>query len=177
MHFNEKLSINQISNALLISYFTVSRVISQFNRNPKNSNDWFESSGMKLSESRAIKQAIKTYFHNSSSIFNSNDIAKYVQQTFNMKLQKRCIIKFLKNDMNMLYRKASSQPSQTNSWSNQIVKLLFCIEFANNLDTFDVLVNIDEVIFSRWAKFNYTWMKKRNQNISYNSNLQVHLSL
>ena len=51
MHFKEKLSINQISNALLISYSSVSRVISPFNRNPKNSNDWFESSVMKVSES------------------------------------------------------------------------------------------------------------------------------
>ena len=51
--------------------------------------------------------------------------------------------------MNMSYRKASSRTSQTNSWSNQIFKLLLCIEYANNLDTFDVLVNIDEVIFSK----------------------------
>ena len=51
MHFKEKFSINQISNALLISYSSVSRVISQFNRNPKNSNDWFESNVMKVSES------------------------------------------------------------------------------------------------------------------------------
>ena len=104
---------------------------------------------MKVSESRAIKQAIKNYVQNSSSIFSSNNIAKYVQQTFNVKLQKRCIIKFLKDDMNMSYLKASSRTSQTNSWSNQIFKLLLCIEYANNLDTFDVLVNIDEVIFSK----------------------------
>ena len=177
MHFKEKLSINQISNALLISYSSVSRVISQFNRNPKNSNDWFESSVMKVSESWAIKQAIKNYVQNSSSIFNSNDIAKYVLQTFNVKIQKRCIIKFLKEDMNMSYRKASSRPSQASSRSNQIFKLLFYIEFANNLDTLDVLVNIDEAIFSRWTKFNYSWMEKGNQNISYNSNFAGSLAL
>ena len=79
--------------------------------------------------------------------------------------------------MNMSYRKASSRPSQASSWLNKIYKLLFCIEFANNLDNFDVLVNIDEVIFSRWTKFNYTWMKKGNQNISYNSNFSGSLAL
>ena len=77
----------------------------------------------------------------------------------------------------MSYRKASSRPSQASSWSNQIFKLLFCIEFVNNLDTFDVLVNIDEVIFSRWTKSNYTWMEKGNQNISYNSNFTGSLAL
>ena len=79
--------------------------------------------------------------------------------------------------MNMSYRRASSRPLQANSCSNQVFKLLFWIEFANNVDSFDVLVNIDEVIFSRWTKINYNWMEKGSQSISYNSNFTGSLVL
>ena len=177
MHFKEELSINQISNTLFIPYSTVSRVIREFNDNPKISNNRFEARVMKACESKVIKLAIENYVQNSCNVFNSNDIARYIQQVFNVTLQKRSIIKFLKEDMNMSYRRASSRPLQANSCSNQVFKLLFCIEFANNVDSFDVLVNIDEVIFSRWTKINYTWIEKGSQSISYNSNFAGSLAL
>ena len=177
MHFNEGSSISQISNALFIPYSSVSRIISEFNTNPKMSSNWFESTTVRVSESKIIKKAIVSYVNKSSNVFNSADIARYIEQTFNVTLQKRSIIKFLKNDMNMSYRKASSRPWKSNSCTNQIFKVLFCIDFANNIDPFDVLVNIDEVLFLRSTKTNYTWMEKGNQNICYNSSFTGSLSL
>ena len=74
MHFKEELSINQISNTLFIPYSTVSRVIREFNDNPKISNNWFEARVMKACESKAIKLAIENYVQNSCNVFNSNDM-------------------------------------------------------------------------------------------------------
>ena len=156
MHFNERSSISQIINALFIPYSSVSWIISEFNTNPQMSSNWFESTTVRASESKIIKKAIVSYVNKSSNVFNSADIARYIEQTFNVTLQKRSIIKFLKNDMNMSYWKASSRPWKSNFCTNQIFKVLFCIEFANNIDPFDVLVNIDEVLFSRSTKTNYT---------------------
>ena len=103
MHFNERSSISQIINALFIPYSSVSWIISEFNTNPKMSSNWFESTTVRASESKIIKKAIVSYVNKSSNVFNSADIARYIEQTFNVTLQKRSIIKFLKNDMNMSY--------------------------------------------------------------------------
>ena len=177
MHFNEGSSISQISNDLFIPFSSVSRIISEFNTNPKMSSNWFESTTVRVSESKIIKKAIVSYVNKSSNVFNYADIARYIEQTFNVTLQKRSIIIFLKNDMNMSYRKALSRPWKPNSCTSQIFKVLFCIEFANNIDLFHVLVNIDEVLFSRSTKTNYTWMEKGSQNIWYNSSFTGSLSL
>ena len=69
----------------------------------KMSSNWFESTTVRASESKIIKKAIVSYVNKSSNVFNSADIARYIEQTFNVTLQKRSIIKFLKNDMNMSY--------------------------------------------------------------------------
>ena len=49
---------------------------------------------------------------------------------------------------------------------------MFWIEFASNIDAFNVFINIDEVIFSTSTKINYSWTIKGNQNLAYNSNFK-----
>ena len=61
MHFNERSSISQIINALFIPYSSVSWIISEFNTNPKMSSNWFESTTVRVSESKIIKKAIVSY--------------------------------------------------------------------------------------------------------------------
>ena len=118
---------------------------------------------MKANDSVIIKQAIKNYVQRTRNVFNSNDIFRYIQQTFNVTLQKRSIIKKFKEEMNMSYRNASSRPLKASTLLNQILKLLFWIEFSSRIDSSNVFINFGEVILSRWTKFNYTWMVKGSQ--------------
>ena len=96
MHFKEECSISQICNALFIPYSIVSRVIREFNHNPKVSDNWFDTTIMKANDSVIIKQAIKNYVQRIRNVFNSNNIFRHILQTFNVTLQKRSIIKFFK---------------------------------------------------------------------------------
>ena len=86
IHFKEEYRINQISNTLFIPYSTVSRVIREFNHNPKVSDNWFETTMIKANDSVIIKQAIKNYVQRTRNVFNSNNIFRYIQQTFNVTL-------------------------------------------------------------------------------------------
>ena len=76
MHFKGEFSINQIRNALFNPYSTVSRVIREFNHNPKISNNWFETTMMKANDLAIIKHAIKNYVQSTSNVFTFNKIRK-----------------------------------------------------------------------------------------------------
>ena len=130
MNFKWECSINQICNILFIPYSTVSRVIREYNHNPKVSSNWFETTMKKANDSVIIKQAIKNYVHKTNNVLIANDIFSYIQQTFSVTLQKRIIIKILKEEANMSYWNASSRLKMASTLSNQILKLLFCIEFS-----------------------------------------------
>ena len=125
MHFKENLSRDQISNILFIPYSTISRVIREFDGNPEDSCHWFESKTLKVCESEVIARSIRAYVQGKKDLFNSSDISKHIRQTYNVLLQKRSIIEFLKDDMNMTYKKVSSRPLQAILEINQVFKSLF----------------------------------------------------
>ena len=54
---------------LFIPYSTVSRVIQEFNNNPKESNNWCETIIKKANDLVVIKQIIKNYVQSTCSFF------------------------------------------------------------------------------------------------------------
>ena len=94
-----------------------------------------------------------------------------------MSVWKQSIVNFLKRELRMSYRKASSRPTNANLMTNQMLKNVFWIEFSNLADFSNVYVNIDEVLFSNSTKINYTWCERGNHNIAYNSSFTNSIAL
>ena len=83
----------------------------------------------------------------------------------------------MKRELNLSFKKFSSRPVFKDFHKIYALKCLFAIELSNIVNDSKVLVNIDEVAFSRSTKINYSWSNKGINWSSRNINFSGSLSL
>ena len=108
------------------------------------------------------------YIAMQSSAFSSSDVRSFLNFKLNVDYSQKSIIEFMKKTLWLSYKKWSSRLVMKDSDRVNAFKTLFWIEFANIVDNSWIIVNIDEVCFSRLTRLNYSW-GMRGENSSVNS--------
>ena len=92
--------------------------------------------------------------------FTSNDIIHAVRKRFWIILQKHQLIQFLKEHLNLSFKKGTSRPSNINHKRLDSLKWLFSVRLTKRITDHSLIVNIDESTFSRNTKRHYSWIRK-----------------
>ena len=170
-------SRSEISHELFLSYSSVWRILrerkyDEVKRNYKRSS-YIGSCKLYLS----AKKSITDYVQNTDNLFCLKDIKHYLLTERDIEVKITNISSFIKNKLHLSYKKCSSRPSQKDIARLTAQGKIYAMEFSNIIDNTKVLVNIDEVIFSKSTKINYSWIKKGRSkfwnNISFSGSLSL----
>ena len=132
------------------------------------SKHWFNSSEVKISKNKLIRNLISKYIESHNHPFSSIQISKYIKDLKRVKVSRSNRITYMKNNFRMSFKRVSSRPVQTFSQRNLQLKSIFLLEFVNLSNNDCIFVNVDEVIFSNSTKWNYSWRLKGKINVSSN---------
>ena len=165
---SKRLTKIEISQKLFVSYFTVCRIIRQTQEwGDLNLEEIRSRSSRTRLDPESMTQAAN-YIAMQRSAFSSSDVRSYLSFKLNVDYSQKGIIEFMKKTLGLSYKKWSSRPVMKDSDRVNAFKTLFWIEFANIVDNSWIIVNIDEVCFSRLTRLNYSW-GMRSENSSVNS--------
>ena len=70
----------------------------------------------------------------------------------------RLIRKIIKNDLNLSFNQCNSRPLTFNV--AKTARMLFWTLFIGKFEPSTLIINVDESIFSRTSKINYSWSMK-----------------
>ena len=120
---------------------------------------------------------VQDYIANTEWCYTSSEMHTYLELQSGMNVWKRSIIIYLRKVLNKSYKRWSSRPTNYQTARIDILKRIFAIEFANVVDKNSLLINIDEVHFSRTTKSNYSWLDRGvscyRRNISFVGSLSL----
>ena len=83
-----------------------------------------------------------------------------MRKRFWITLQKHQLIQFLKEHLNLSFKKGTSRPSNINHKRLDALKWLFSVRLTKRITGHSLIVNIDESTFSRNTKRHYSWIRK-----------------
>ena len=106
------------------------------------------------------KKSITDYVQNTDNPFCLKDIQHYLLTERDIEAKITDISSFIKNKLHLSCKKCSSCPSQKDVTRLKAQRKMYAMEFSNIIDITKVLVNIGEVIFSKYTKINYSWIRK-----------------
>ena len=75
-------------------------------------------------------------------------------------LPSHVVKEILKTNLNLSFKKGKSRPSSMNKDRHALIKSIFAARVAKEIKRFRLLINIDETLFSRFTKSDYSWLEK-----------------
>ena len=124
-----------------------------------------------------LQKLIHDYILSTNWWYTVRDIHNFLVQTTGKSISKPSILKYLKKWLNKSYKRCSSRPSNYDPIRTLMLKRIFAIELTNLIDTDTLLVNIDEVNFSKSTKTNYSWLNRGANEFRSNISFKGSMSL
>ena len=177
LFYIENLPRSEIAQKLCVSYSTVYKVIRYSELFPKTISSLFRFPNVKLHKWTKSKQKIIEYIKAQSGVFNSTSLKHYIETVTGIFISKQSIASFLRSSLGLSYKRVASRPTKINIPEKILKKIIFWLEFAYLIKPEHILVNIDETLFSRSTKINYSWTMKGVEASVTNSTLIGSLSL
>ena len=160
LHNIQMMTKAEISRQLLTPYSTIWRIIRRFRENPKTTREFFVSRPVNLLYWDRAQKAVLEYIRFNIYPFNSTEIQRFLLKTTGIDWTKSSIIRYLKESLNLSYKRVSSRLVKRPASLTKLMKIVFWIEYANMINSRIVVVNIDETLFSNSTKRNYSWTKR-----------------
>ena len=95
------------------------------------------------------------YIKSQSGVLSPRDVKNYLKALAGVDADQKSIIVFMKNTLRMTYKRVSSRPVMKSPENIIIKKILFWIKYTYLLNR-SMIVNIDETLFSKCTKINYS---------------------
>ena len=134
---------------------------------------------LKLSnrDQKILTNTINDFYINADKPFWAKDVVDHIKFKLNISYPLHFILRFMKNNCNLTYKKIKPRPTNINISKLRIVRLLYIVEFLKSLTLKTLIINIDESFINRHIKKNYSWSIKRWPNESLNSNFSGSTSI
>ena len=121
-----------------------------------------------LVESPKIKNIIKAYLDSTKTPWSSKDVWSYIKDKTGLVIHSRVVRRILTEELKMSYKKGKDRLVNFDEKLNSKNKQWFSIRLCKTIDSFKILINVDETSFSRMTKKNLTWIPKGKEQIVKN---------
>ena len=133
--------------------------------------------GAKIFKYRDVKKVAASYVYLQETPFRAKDVWSHVRDCLGARIDPRTMRKFLKKELSMSFKRASSRPSSLDMQRQHRLKMLFALIITKRFERCSCILNIDESSFSRLTKTDYTWLKRgvsgTVKNIKYSGSLSL----
>ena len=138
-----KLKSSEISEQFLIPYSSVCRIIDKCLLQRQDWTSQYIKTRCKAHYDDVMLRYIRTYCLNAKDSYTSKDIQHGIQFDFNICISLPQIRKFIKDDLQLSFKKGVSRPVAVNSPRSQLIKRMFAIEFGGLWKENYLYINID----------------------------------
>ena len=112
---------------------------------------------MKILKSKLMKKAVMRYAYSQELPFRSIEVCSYLLKEFWVEVDHRLTAKFMREELHMSFKKASSRPLKLDTKRQHQLMILFVVLLVELLEGSKWIVNIDESTLSSLTKADYTW--------------------
>ena len=155
-----KLKPGEISERFMIPYTSVCRIIEECSVHEEDSPPKYIEKLCNAHYNDVMLRYIRNYCLNAKDSYTAKDIKHSMQFDLNICISSTQIRAFLKDDLQLSFKRGSSRPITTDHSRSLSTKHLFAIEFGRLWKQDHLYINIDEVLFSNKTKQNYSWLFK-----------------
>ena len=148
---------NQAMKNYQISRGTLLNIYKELNHNVSLWNTNKTRTRRQIQQSSLINVAIKLYTGLTKYSFSARDISSYLHQKYRARILSALVRDILRNNLGMSYKLWKSQPMSYCKSNTDLLKALFSLKVCKIIDRFELLINIDETMFSRSTKASYSW--------------------
>ena len=144
-----------------VSLSTVKRIEQDFKHNPFSDSLVFSRNGWNFAKSEWLLKIVEEFIKQTKTTFTVRSIQIYIRNKVKVLLPLHKIRNILKSEFHLSFKKGSSRRVDLNIDKMRYSKLLFTIEFIKSLNEADIILNFDESTISRSTKWEYSWLKIR----------------
>ena len=118
-----------------------------------------------LITSTKIQKLIAGYLSITRIPWTTKNIQAYLKSKVGITISRRIIRNILIKILNMRYKKGLARKVNFEEERQELIKQWFSIKMSKVIDSFDVLINIDESSFTRLTKKDFSWIPKGKKQI------------
>ena len=151
-----------------ISPSTFSIIIKTFERDAWNKAEIYCKVGSKLMQSQYIQHLIKKYIESAKGAYTCRDIQLYVKRTSRIHLEQSQIRNYIRENLNMRYKKCKPRPITLDLERQNLLKMIFSIKIIQKMKERKLLINVDEATIGRNTKSEYSWSERGSSRAIWN---------
>ena len=116
-----------------------------------------ETNKISIRDKKNWTKIIDNYWANCSTPFTVKDVQVEINKKIGINCPRALLTMMMKSEWNLSYKRISSRPKRFIMNDLSASRVLFWTKFLNDLTEDTLIVNIDETIFNRNWKINYSW--------------------
>ena len=147
-----------IKSKYSLSESTLNRIKAMFESGNPSAQLARDKLGIKIFQSRLVKRIAWDFILKQETPFCAKDVWDYIERRLKTRIDAKLMTKFMKFELNLSFKKATSRPLNLNVKSQHLLQILFSIRLVKQLEKWECIINIDEASISRLTKMNYSWL-------------------
>ena len=160
LYLESKMSCSKISKYFFLPYSSVNRIIEAYDVDSVASFGKLDKGINKIDSISIIHKLMQNYWSNQKSCYKTKDVIKYFNENTSIPIKENFVRNHMKWSLDLLFKKASSRPSQIDLEKHKVMKMAFIMEFSNLSAPDKLLISHDDVNFSYLTTYNRTWLTK-----------------
>ena len=121
-----------------------------------------------LVESPKLQNIVRAYLSSTNVPWSSKDIRAYIKVKTGLVIHSRVVRNILTEVLKMKYKRGMARLTNFDEKLQAWIKQWFSIRLCKTIENFRILINIDEITFSRLTKKNLSWIPKGKEQIIKN---------
>ena len=158
-HYNSK-TISELCKKYCISLTTVKRIMKLFGLKIKRHEIYSKVRWRKSIQQPYIQNTIREFVNQQSASFVAADVKRFVKSKLRVEIPEHQIRSYMKNSLNLSYKKGSRRPINLDIKRHQALKQLYVVRLTNKLSKIRLLWNLDEWSINRDTSNNYSWLAR-----------------
>ena len=164
-----KMSISKVADQLMMGYSTVYQIKKDFEWDTNHGTNPFSNIRENKRLSKLLKKVINNYISSQKDSFTIGDIRKAIISESNEEIKNHIIRKYLKETLNMSYRRCTNKSTNVDVPKLSILRMLFSFRIGKHINESTLMISVDETTFNHKVVNNKSWIIKGYSAELFNS--------
>ena len=168
--------MKEIISRYSLSIATAKRILKEASISENELKIFYSKSWYKILKWDAVKSSVASFIENTKYPVYWKDIARHLDVEYKMEIGTKYIHKFLKNSLNLSFKRGWSRMINYDFVKIKLQKGIFAWRLCKMIPKANLIINIDEASVSKNSKTHYAWLAKGQSGLIKNERIQGSLS-
>ena len=119
-----------------------------------------ETTSRSIIQAKFINKVVIKYIEGYKHLYTARDVSDHLYQIYGIKVSALLLQRILNEQLGMSFKLGKFRPVGFEEDKVSLMKGLFSIKISRMINKHDALININESMFSRTTKTNYSWSER-----------------